>query len=94
MGGAAAATHGGSHEGASHGLASLHGQRDAYNEPTGTRTCFVLHASTFFRLPFVSTLQEVTSTLVLLETLPSPTPLVSVVCPVLLVRLAMHLVES
>jgi hypothetical protein len=37
---------------------------------------------------------EVTSTLVLLETLPSPTPLVSVVCPVLLVRLAMHLVES
>ncbi|KAJ9098284.1 hypothetical protein QFC21_004613 [Naganishia friedmannii] len=37
MGGAAAATHGGSHEGASHGLASLHGQRDAYNETATTR---------------------------------------------------------
>ncbi|KAJ9119424.1 hypothetical protein QFC24_005657 [Naganishia onofrii] len=36
MGGAAAATHG-SHEGASHGVTSLHGQRDAYNETTGTR---------------------------------------------------------
>jgi hypothetical protein len=93
MGGAAAATHG-SHEGASHGVSSLHGQRDAYNETTGTRTCFAFHALTFSVLLSLSTSQEVTSTLVLLETLLSPTLLDSVVCPVLPDRLVTLPVES